>query len=66
MSRFICDERTTVKTKNGRLMGFALDSTYIFRGIRYAKARRFERPEEVEPWEGVQKALHYGRKTAST
>ena len=60
MSRFICDERTTVGTKYGRLMGFALDSTYIFRGIRYAKARRFERPEEVEPWEGVQKALHYG------
>lgn len=56
----MCDERTTVTTKAGRLKGFALDSTYIFRGIRYAVAKRFELPKPIEPWEGVKDALYYG------
>lgn len=60
MSIFMCDERTTVTTKAGRLKGFALDSTYIFRGIRYATAKRFELPKPIEPWEGVKDALYYG------
>lgn len=60
MSQFICDERTTIATKSGKLKGFALDSTYIFRGIRYATAGRFEAPVPVEPWEGVKPALNYG------
>ena len=60
MSQFICDERTTVATKAGKLMGFALDSTYVFRGIRYAAAARFEKPQPVAPWDGVKPALYYG------
>lgn len=60
MSSFVCDERTTVSTRAGRIRGFALDSTYIFRGIRYATAKRFEAPEPVLPWDGVKPALHYG------
>jgi len=60
MSQFICDERTIAATKSGKLQGFALDSTYTFRGVRYASARRFERPVPVEPWAGVKPALHYG------
>lgn len=57
---FICDERTVAATKAGKLQGFALDSTYHFRGVRYASAKRFERPVPVEPWDGVKPALHYG------
>ncbi len=60
MSQFICDDRTVVFTKEGKLQGFALDSTCIFRGIRYATAKRFQRPQRLAPWDGVKPALHYG------
>ena len=37
-----------------------MDDTFIFRGIRYATARRFHAPEPIEPWEGVREAIIYG------
>lgn len=49
-----------VQTKAGKLRGFRYGSTYTFYGIRYAHAKRFRMPEEPEPWEGIQDALHYG------
>ena len=33
---------------------------YTFKGIPYAKAKRFHAPEPVEPWEGVFQATSYG------
>ncbi|MDE6994396.1 MAG: carboxylesterase family protein [Lachnospiraceae bacterium] len=47
------------ETKYGKLRGLKVDSTYIFRGIKYADARRFHMPVEVKPWEGVREAFQY-------
>ncbi len=49
-----------VETKHGKLRGVKTQGTYIFRGIRYAEAKRFHFPTEVEPWEGVREAFQFG------
>ena len=48
------------ETKYGKLCGVRKEGSYIFRGIKYADARRFHMPYEVQPWEGVKEALNYG------
>ena len=58
--QFLCDASTTVQTKAGKLRGFQLDGTYIFQGIKYADAKRFQAPVPVKPWDGVKDALSYG------
>ena len=60
-SQVVCTyDDPVAETKYGKLRGLKIDSTYIFRGIRYAKARRFHMPEEVEPWEGIREAFQFG------
>ncbi len=49
-----------VQTKKGIVKGYELDGMLIFKGIPYAKARRFHAPKPVEPWEGVLDATSYG------
>lgn len=49
-----------VETKYGRLRGLKTEGTYIFRGIKYADAKRFHAPVEVQPWEGVKEAYQFG------
>ena len=49
-----------VETAAGTVCGYIEDGIYTFKGIDYATARRFEAPQDVEPWEGVQTALYYG------
>ena len=49
-----------VKTAAGTVCGYIEDGIYTFKGIDYAQARRFEAPQDPEPWEGVQTALYYG------
>ncbi|MDR0395827.1 MAG: carboxylesterase family protein [Oscillospiraceae bacterium] len=46
--------------EQGALQGLKIDSTYLFLGVPYAKASRFEMPEKPEAWEGVRKAQTYG------
>ena len=59
--KFICSQTgPIVQTKAGKLRGLKLDSTYIFQGIKYADAKRFQMPQSVKPWEGVKDALSYG------
>jgi para-nitrobenzyl esterase len=59
--KFICSTtEPIVQTKAGKLRGFIVDGTYTFHGIKYADAKRFQMPTEVEPWEGVKDALSYG------
>lgn len=41
-----------VQTPKGKLRGFRYDGVDHFHGIRYAKAKRFQMPEPVAPWEG--------------
>ena len=58
--QFQYDSLPVVETKAGKLRGYQWEGTYIFKGIRYAKAKRFQLPEEAEPWEGVREAASYG------
>ncbi len=62
MSRkFVCTPtEPVVQTKAGKLRGYAVDGTYTFHGIKYADAKRFQMPTEVEPWDGVKDAMSYG------
>lgn len=61
MKQFICrKDYPIVETATGKIRGFQLGSTYIFRGIRYANAKRWEMPESVLSWDGVRDALDYG------
>lgn len=58
---FRCNKNEpVVKTEKGWLRGLYFDGVYQFRGIRYAKAKRFQMPEEVERWDGVADATSYG------
>ena len=58
---FACAPGTAVTdTKQGKIRGYIYDGITIFKGIPYAKARRFHAPEPVEPWEGVFEATNYG------
>lgn len=58
---FKCDGNTAVVcTKQGKLRGYVYDGISIFKGIPYARARRFHAPVPVEPWEGVKDAASYG------
>ncbi len=58
----ICNpDEPVVSTPNGKLRGLIVDDTYIFRGIKYADARRFHMPTPVKAWEGVKEVLSTGR-----
>lgn len=57
----ICNpDEPVVSTPAGKLRGVIVDDTFIFRGIRYATARRFHAPEPIPAWEGVREAIIYG------
>ncbi len=49
-----------VETKYGKLRGMEVESAFIFRGVRYAKAERFRMPQEPDCWEGIQNATSFG------
>ncbi len=58
---FLCtSSEPVVSTKYGKLRGFRLGEIYHFYGIKYADAKRFRMPKEVEPWDGIKDALSYG------
>lgn len=58
---FRCDsEAALVRTTQGKVKGYEYDGLNIFKGIPYAKAKRFHAPEPVEPWEDVFDASSYG------
>ncbi len=61
MKQVICNmDEPIVHTQSGKLRGRIVDGTYIFRGIKYADAKRFHMPEKVKPWEGVKEAIING------
>ena len=57
---FRCASDTVAKTADGLLRGFFLDGLFIFQGVKYADARRFQAPRPVQPWEGIRDATNYG------
>lgn len=59
--RFVYNKDTAVvKTTAGMVRGYLYDDIAVFKGIPYARAKRFHMPEETEPWEGVMDATSYG------
>ena len=51
---------TTVQTQSGPVAGYVDDGVFIYKGIPYAKAGRFQLPEDPEPWADVRPSRAYG------
>ena len=49
-----------VKTNKGKVRGYAYNGVSVFKGIPYAKAKRFHAPEPLEAWEGELDATSFG------
>ena len=47
-------------TESGKVRGYIHDGTYIYKGIPYARAERFEAPSKPEAWEDVRSSTMYG------
>ena len=47
-------------TTYGKIAGFTQSGLYIFKGIPYAKANRFEAPTAPDSWKGVRSCRHFG------
>lgn len=61
MKQFKCNKDTAVvTTTRGKVRGYEYDGMSIFKGIPYAKAERFHRPEEVPTWDDVLECTSYG------
>ena len=52
-------EFITKSTPCGEIKGINGEKCYEFRGVRYAKAERYEMPVEQEKWDGVYDATKY-------
>lgn len=51
MKKFVCrEDYPVVQTEAGKLRGYEWDGSVIFKGVKYADAKRFMRPEKVQPW----------------
>lgn len=58
---FYCDTTgPIVTTDKGKIRGFLFNDIYQFRGVPYAKAKRFAVPEEISPFDGVKDMFNYG------
>ncbi|MBR5065284.1 MAG: carboxylesterase family protein, partial [Oscillospiraceae bacterium] len=53
-------EYPVVSTPKGLIRGYFYDGVFNFKGIKYANAKRFHKPEPIEPWEGIKNALSWG------
>src|SRR6478752_3654515 len=47
-------------TDAGKVRGYIHNSIYIYKGIPYAEAKRFEAPQKPKPWTGVRSSMSYG------
>ena len=56
---FCYDKVPVVETSSGKLKGYFYDGTYIYKGVPYAYADRFQMPVPFK-WEGVKDATSYG------
>ena len=51
---------TTVQTVSGPVAGYIDDGVFIYKGIPYAKAERFQPAEDPDPWKDVRPSRAYG------
>jgi para-nitrobenzyl esterase len=49
-----------VDTEYGKVRGYIHESTFIYKGIPYAKAERFMAPEKPDSWQGIRSSLTWG------
>lgn len=59
MKQFNYDDVPVLETTGGKLKGYFYNGEYIFKGIPYAYADRFQMPKETT-WEGVKDVTSYG------
>lgn len=56
-----------ITTKYGKIEGITENGCQVFKGVPYAKPPvgelRFHKPQELESWEGIYHAYHYGNKS---
>ncbi len=57
--RFCFDDVPVIETTGGKLKGYFYEDAYIYKGIPYAYADRFQMPVETS-WEGIKEATSYG------
>ena len=56
-------ERTSARTRSGRILGTRNGDLHVFRGIRYGAdtaTHRFQPPQREIPWRGAREALAFG------
>lgn len=58
--KFEYDTLPVIETTGGLVKGYRFDGTYIYKGIPYAYADRFQMPTKPKKWEGVMDATSYG------
>lgn len=56
---FCLDDVPVLETTGGKLKGYFYNGEYIFKGIPYAEAERFQMPREAK-WDGIKDASSYG------
>ena len=56
---FRADDMPIIETTSGKLKGYFYDGAYIFKGVPYAYADRFQMPQKIH-WDGVKEAFSYG------
>ena len=49
-----------VRTTSGQVAGYIENDIYIYKGIPYAKAERFQPPTAPDAWEGIRSSRAYG------
>lgn len=47
-------------TDAGKVRGYVHNTVYIYKGIPYAEAKRFEAAQKPKPWTGVRSSMTYG------
>ena len=59
LKTFQYDEVPVLETTSGKLKGYFYNGSYVFKGVPYAYADRFQMPVPSQ-WEGVRDASSYG------
>lgn len=59
VKEFRYDDVPVLETTGGKLKGYFYDGEYIFKGIPYAEADRFQMPRQAK-WDGIKDACSYG------
>ena len=48
------------QTNSGKVRGYIQNGIFIYKGIPYAEANRFEAPHAPKSWAGVRSSMSYG------